>query len=62
MSKLAKYNNPDPTAAQIDMERYGITKSTVEYFHYKTFRYTTLQEAINQAKREDQSRNSADAL
>jgi hypothetical protein len=62
MSKLYKYNHPDPTNAEAEMKRYGISKSTVDYFHYKQYRYTTLAEAVNQAKREEQSRESPDAL
>jgi hypothetical protein len=62
MSNLYKYNNPDATTAEADMKSYGISKSTVDYFHYKQYRYTTLAEAVNQAKREEQSQESPDAL
>ena len=34
------------------LERYGITTSVVEYFHYRNYRYTTPQDAINQAERD----------
>lgn len=52
MTKLYTYNNPEMSNAEGDMKRYNISKSTVDYFHYKQYRYTTLTEAINQAKRD----------
>jgi hypothetical protein len=62
MSKLYKYNNPDITTAEADMKHYGISKSTVDYFHYKQFRYTTLADAVNQAKRDAPSQDSPGTL
>jgi len=35
-----------------EMARYGIVRKPVDYFHYKSYRYTSLQEAIAQAKRD----------
>lgn len=35
-----------------EMARYGITRRSVDYFHYKEFRYTNVQDALAQAKRE----------
>lgn len=35
-----------------EMKEYGITRVPVDYFHYRDFRYTTLRDAIAQAKRE----------
>lgn len=35
-----------------DMEKYGITCIPVNYFYYKSFRYTNLDDAIAQAKRD----------
>jgi hypothetical protein len=34
------------------MAAYGITPVPVEYFHYKTFRYTNLEDALAQANRD----------
>ena len=40
------------TAAQIaDMAKFNITRKPVDFFHYRQFRYTTLAEAVAQAKR-----------
>lgn len=35
-----------------EMVRYGITRVPVDYFYYKEFRYTNLEDALAQAKRE----------
>ena len=34
-----------------EMRKYGITRVPVDYFHYKEFRYTRLDEAVAEAKR-----------
>ena len=34
------------------MARYGITRVPVDYFHFKEFRYTNLDDAIAQATRQ----------
>ena len=34
------------------MSRFGITRIPTDYFHYKTFRYTNLNDAVAQAKRD----------
>ena len=34
------------------MAKYGITRVPVDHFHYKEFRYSSLQEAIAEAKRQ----------
>jgi len=34
-----------------EMAKYGITRVTVDYYHYGAFRYTNLQDARAQAKR-----------
>ena len=36
---------------EMEMARYGITRSTVYYFHYQDFKYTNLNDALAQAKR-----------
>jgi hypothetical protein len=40
-----------PEAAD-EMLRFGIAQVSVDYFHYKEFRYTNLKDAIAQAKRQ----------
>jgi hypothetical protein len=41
--------NPETTE---EMVKYGITRVAVDYFHYKEYRYTNLDDAIAQAKRQ----------
>ena len=36
--------------AEAEMERLGITRVPVDYFHWREFRYTNLNDAIAQAK------------
>lgn len=44
------------TEAQTDaevtelMSRYGITRVTANYYHYKTYRYSNIDDAIAQAR------------
>jgi hypothetical protein len=40
---------PSPEA-EAEMERLGITRVPVDYFHWQEFRYTNLNDAIAQAK------------
>jgi hypothetical protein len=35
-----------------EMAKYGIVKNSVDYFHYREYRYTKLSDAIAQAKRQ----------
>jgi hypothetical protein len=39
------------------MAKYGITRVPVDYFHYKEFRYTNLDDAIAQATRQNGAAN-----
>jgi hypothetical protein len=41
--------NPEAVEA---MAKYGITRVPVDYFHYKEFRYTNLDDAIAEATRQ----------
>jgi hypothetical protein len=36
--------------AEAEMERLGITRVPIDYFHWREFRYTNLNDAIAQAK------------
>jgi hypothetical protein len=38
-----------------EMSKYGITRVPVDYFHYGDFRYTNLEGAIAEAKRQQHS-------
>jgi hypothetical protein len=38
------------------MENYGIARVPKDSFHYREFRYTNLQDALAQAKREAEGR------
>ena len=38
-----------------EMKKYGIDCVPVDYFHYREFRYTSLRDAIAQAKRDERS-------
>lgn len=40
-----------PEAAE-EMAKYGITRVAVDYFHYGGFRYTNLEDAVAEAKRQ----------
>jgi hypothetical protein len=39
-------------ATEGEMARHGITYIPVDYFHYRQFRYTSLEDAVAQAKRD----------
>jgi hypothetical protein len=41
-----------PAISAEELASYGITRVPVDYFHLGEFRYTTLSEAIAQAKRQ----------
>ena len=43
-----------PKAAE-EMAKYGITRVPVDYYHYGKYRYTNLEDAIAEAKREQTS-------
>jgi hypothetical protein len=45
---------PPNNALAKDMARYGITRVPVDYYHYGAFRYTSLKDAIAEAKRASQ--------
>ena len=38
-----------------EMARYGITRVPVDYFHYGKYRYTSLEDAIAEAKRQQRT-------
>lgn len=51
-------------ATEAEMSKYGITRSTVDYFHYRDFKYTNMNDALAQAKREEkrQCKKSTDII
>lgn len=44
--------NRELTAKYSEMSKHDITSTMVEYFQYKKFQYTRLDDAINQAIRD----------
>lgn len=54
MSNSVHYSGeiPPPQNPDAEMERYGITRVTVETFIYKSYRYTNLADALAQAELE----------
>jgi hypothetical protein len=51
----ANHREARPTVredAAEEMAKYGITRVPKDYFHYKEYRYTSLDDAIAQAKRQ----------
>src|SRR3546814_2342997 len=49
---LFPYTTLFRSEATEEMAQYGITRVPIDYFHYKGYRYTNLDDAIAQAKRE----------
>jgi hypothetical protein len=47
--------------ANEEMEKYGITRVPVDYFHYKEYRYTNSKDAIAQAERQQSKNGSSPA-
>jgi len=45
-----------------EMAKYGITRVPVDYFHYGSFRYTNLEDAIAQAKRQQPPKDSGPVI
>jgi hypothetical protein len=55
---LADGEEPIPAMspeASEDMEKYGITRVPVDFFHYGGFRYTNLEDAVAEAIRDQRS-------
>jgi hypothetical protein len=49
-------NDPDPRAKDAElMARYGIQRVPTERFHYKAYRYSTLADALAQARRDERT-------
>lgn len=45
------FKNDKERSLEGDMQKYGITRVPVDYFHINGFRYTVLKDAVAQAKR-----------
>ncbi len=45
-----KTDTPQPTE-EVVMAKYGITRERTDYYHLDSFRYTSLKDAVAQAKR-----------
>ena len=50
-----------PEAAE-EMAKYGITRVPVDCFHYGDFRYTNLEDAVAQAKRQQPANESRPSI
>jgi hypothetical protein len=50
-----------PEAAE-EMARYGINRVPVDYFHYGSFRYTNLEDAVAEAKRQQAPKDLGPAV
>jgi hypothetical protein len=51
----ASHTQATPTVgddAAEEMAKYGITRVPTNYFHYKEYRYTSLDDALAEAKRQ----------
>jgi hypothetical protein len=51
----ANHRETTPTVgddADEEMAKYGITRVSANYFHYKEYRYTSLNDALAEAKRQ----------
>lgn len=54
-SENVKDSSLGSSVAEVEqMAKYGITRIPVYYFHYKQFRYTNLNDAVAQAKRDQE--------
>lgn len=53
-SQIAENESQETSApaAEAEMAKYGITRAPVDYFHYKEFCYTNVEDAVAQAKRD----------
>jgi hypothetical protein len=61
---LANQREASPTVgpnASEQMAKYGITRVPTDYFHYEEYRYTSLDDAIAQAKRQHRRYHRMDA-
>lgn len=50
-TKLGNQTGASISGAEIEMAKYGITCRTVNWFHYKSFKYTNFNNALSQDKR-----------
>ncbi len=54
MTQLGKGDASPTVAADVDdqMATYGITRVAVDYFHFGEFRYSSLADAVAEARRQ----------
>lgn len=57
MTDTSGITNTNGSDAEL-MTKYGITRVPVDRFHYMTHRYSTLSDAVAQAKREEGARTN----
>lgn len=51
MTKISSSDAAESTDDAL-MRQYGIERVPIERFHYKTYRYSTLADAVKQAQRD----------
>jgi hypothetical protein len=52
IAKPVEDNSKAETNSDDEMAKYGITRVSIDQYHYKQYRYSHLNEAIAQAERE----------
>jgi hypothetical protein len=53
-SDTKKVVEADLLDTETEMAKYGIKRVPLDYFHYRQFRYTNLEDAVAQAKRDNE--------
>lgn len=51
-SKNSGRDHIDGQEPAVDLAEYGITRISIDYYHYKEYRYSNLKDAIAQAVRD----------
>jgi hypothetical protein len=54
LSDIKKITEADLLATEGEMVKYGIKRVPLDYFYYRQFRYTNLEDAVSQAKRDNE--------
>lgn len=54
VSDIKKITEADLLATEAEMVKYGIKRVPLDYFYYRQFRYTNLEDAVSQAKRDNE--------
>ena len=60
MMTQTNINNTEASDTAEQMTKYGITRNTVEQFHFGDYRYSNFRDALAQAKRTAETMKSGD--